>query len=79
MLRFPCIEHAFLGEYVSPHWSLLDILRWVTPRAGGLGIEGKARHDGRCSAVVGEVLDHLSVSYLASLALPPLALELTNY
>jgi hypothetical protein len=31
-----------LGEYVDPHWRLQDVMRWVPPRAGQLGLDGRA-------------------------------------
>jgi hypothetical protein len=31
-----------LGEYVAPHWRLQDVMRWVPPRAGELGLDGRA-------------------------------------
>lgn len=31
-----------LGEYVAPHWKLHEVMRWVPPRAGDLGLDGKA-------------------------------------
>ena len=31
-----------LGECVAPHWRLQDVMRWVPPRAGELGLDGRA-------------------------------------
>jgi hypothetical protein len=31
-----------LGEHVAPHWRLQDVMRWVPPRAGEAGIDGRA-------------------------------------
>jgi hypothetical protein len=31
-----------LGEYVAPHWRLQDVMRCVPPRAGELGLDGRA-------------------------------------
>jgi hypothetical protein len=31
-----------LGEYVAPRWRLQDVMRWVPPRAGQPGIDGRA-------------------------------------
>ena len=32
--------HA-LGEHVAPHWRLQDVMRWVLPRAGEPGPDGR--------------------------------------
>jgi hypothetical protein len=31
-----------LGEYVAPHWRLQEVMRWVPPRAGEPGLDGRA-------------------------------------
>ncbi|KAF8483793.1 ribonuclease-III-like-domain-containing protein [Russula ochroleuca] len=31
-----------LGEHVAPHWRLQDVMRWVPPRAGEAGLDGRA-------------------------------------
>ena len=31
-----------LGEHVAPHWRLQDVMRWVPPRAGDSGLDGRA-------------------------------------
>jgi len=33
--------HA-LGEHVAPHWRIQDVMRWVPPRAGDPGLDGRA-------------------------------------
>ena len=33
--------HA-LGEHVAPHWRMQDVMRWVPPRAGDPGLDGRA-------------------------------------
>jgi hypothetical protein len=35
------MTHA-LGEHVAPHWRLQDVMRWVPPRAGVPGLDGRA-------------------------------------
>jgi hypothetical protein len=31
-----------LGEHVAPHWKLHEVMRWVPPRAGNPGLDGRA-------------------------------------
>jgi hypothetical protein len=69
-----------LDEHVA-HWRLQDVMRWNLPRAGDLGLDGKAAGLHKVAgtmveAVVGGVLQQF-VSHISG-SLTPLKLELTD-
>jgi hypothetical protein len=70
-----------LGEHVAPHWRLQDVMRWVPPRAGEAGLDGRAAGLHKVAgtmveAVVGGAL-HQFVSRISCFP-TPLILDLTN-
>jgi hypothetical protein len=69
-----------LGEHVAPRWRLLDVMRWVPPRAGQPGLDGRAAGQYKVAgttveAIVGGIL-HQFVRLLGFFSLKKL--ELTN-
>jgi hypothetical protein len=67
--------HA-LGEHVAPHWRLQDVMRWVPPRAGEPGLDGRAAGLHKVAgttveAVVGGILHQfVSRCFLRCIPLP---------